>query len=82
MRSSRNIHVVSCHAMPCHAEDEVGDVIVSGVAPPPGKTLWKQRTWIAKDQALRNFMLNEPRRGVFHHVYLLAPPIHGPKATD
>lgn len=71
MRSSKTIHVVSCHA-----EGEVGDVIVGGVAPPPGKTLWEQRSWIAKDQTLRNFMLNEPRGGVFRHVNLLVPPIH------
>jgi len=51
-------------------------VIVGGVAPPPGKTLWEQRTWIAKDQSLRNFMLNEPRGGVFRHVNLLVPPVH------
>ena len=71
MRSSKTIHVVSCHA-----EGEVGDVIVGGVAPPPGKTLWEQRGWIARDQTLRNFMLNEPRGGVFRHVNLLVPPIH------
>ena len=71
MRSSRTIHVVSCHA-----EGEVGDVIVGGVAPPPGNTLWAQRTWIAQDQTLRNFMLNEPRGGVFRHVNLLVPPKH------
>ncbi|MBL6846175.1 MAG: proline racemase family protein [Planktomarina sp.] len=71
MRSSKTIHVVSCHA-----EGEVGDVIVGGVAPPPGKTLWEQRTWISKNKTLRNFMLNEPRGGVFRHVNLLVPPIH------
>ncbi|AKS46204.1 Proline racemase [Octadecabacter temperatus] len=71
MRSSKTIHVVSCHA-----EGEVGDVIVGGVAPPPGETLWEQRTWIAKDQTLRNFILNEPRGGVFRHVNLLVPPVH------
>ena len=71
MRSSKTIHVVSCHA-----EGEVGDVIVGGVAPPPGKTLWEQRGWIARDRTLRNFMLNEPRGGVFRHVNLLVPPIH------
>lgn len=71
MRSTKTIHVVSCHA-----EGEVGDVIVGGVAPPPGKTLWEQRSWIAKDQTLRNFMLNEPRGGVFRHVNLLVPPVH------
>ncbi|MHA6324305.1 trans-3-hydroxy-L-proline dehydratase [Roseivivax sp. CAU 1753] len=71
MRSTKTIHVVSCHA-----EGEVGDVIVGGVAPPPGKTLWDQRNWIAKDQTLRNLVLNEPRGGVFRHVNLLVPPRH------
>lgn len=71
MRSTKTIHVVSCHA-----EGEVGDVIVGGVAPPPGDSLWEQRNWIAKDQTLRNFVLNEPRGGVFRHVNLLVPPKH------
>lgn len=69
MRSSRLIHVVSCHA-----EGEVGDVIVGGVAPPPGSTLWEQSRFIARDQGLRQFVLNEPRGGVFRHVNLLVPP--------
>ena len=69
MRSTKVIHTVSCHA-----EGEVGDVIVGGVAPPPGDTLWEQRKWIAEDETLRNFMLNEPRGGVFRHVNLLVPP--------
>lgn len=69
MRSVKNIHVVSAHA-----EGEVGDVIIGGVAPPPGETLWDQSRWIAQDQTLRNFVLNEPRGGVFRHVNLLVPP--------
>lgn len=69
MRSSKVIHVVSCHA-----EGEVGDVITGGVLPPPGETLWAQSRWIAEDQTLRNFLLNEPRGGVFRHVNLLVPP--------
>ena len=60
----------------CHAEGEVGDVIVSGVAPPPGDTIWEQSRWIAKDDRLRRFVLNEPRGGVFRHVNLLVPPVH------
>ena len=68
MRTSKIIHVVTCHA-----EGEVGDVIVGGVAPPPGETLWEQSRFIAKDGALRNFVLNEPRGGVFRHVNLLVP---------
>ena len=69
MRSSKAIEIVSCHA-----EGEVGDVIVGGVAPPPGDTLWAQSRFIASDQTLRNFVLNEPRGGVFRHVNLLVPP--------
>ncbi|MCG8909031.1 proline racemase family protein [Pseudomonas sp. DP-17] len=68
MRSSKIIHVVSCHA-----EGEVGDVIVGGVAPPPGDTVWAQSRFIASDNVLRNFVLNEPRGGVFRHVNLLVP---------
>ncbi|MFV2032575.1 MAG: proline racemase family protein [Gammaproteobacteria bacterium] len=68
MRSTQVIHIVSCHA-----EGEVGNVIVGGVAPPPGKTLWEQASWVAKDQRLRNFLLNEPRGGVFKHINLLVP---------
>jgi proline racemase len=57
----------------CHAEGEVGDVIIGGVEPPPGDSIWDQAQWIAKDQTLRNFVLNEPRGGVFRHVNLLVP---------
>lgn len=71
MRSSKTIHVISAHA-----EGEVGDVIVGGVLPPPGDTIWDQSRWIARDQTLRNFVLNEPRGGVFRHVNLLVPPKH------
>lgn len=71
MRSSKTIHVISAHA-----EGEVGDVIVGGVMPPPGDTIWEQSRWIARDQTLRNFVLNEPRGGVFRHVNLLVPPKH------
>lgn len=69
MRSTKTIHVISAHA-----EGEVGDVIVGGVAPPPGDTIWEQSRWIAQDNTLRNFVLNEPRGGVFRHVNLLVPP--------
>ncbi len=69
MRSKLKIDIVGCHA-----EGEVGDVIVGGVEPPPGDTLWEQRSWIDKDQTLRNFVLNEPRGGVFRHINLLVPP--------
>ena len=69
MRTNRIILIVSCHA-----EGEVGNVIVGGAPPPPGDTLWEQSRWIAQDKRLRQFVLNEPRGGVFKHVNLLVPP--------
>lgn len=69
MKTTKVIHVVSCHA-----EGEVGDVIVGGVASPPGDTIWDQRCFIEQDDRLRRFVLNEPRGGVFRHVNLLVPP--------
>src|SRR6185437_2199253 len=76
MRSAKVIHVVSCHA-----EGEVGDVIVGGVATPPGATIWEQSRFIARDQTLRNSLLNEPRGGVFRHFNLLVPSVDPRAAT-
>ena len=69
MTNSEEIHIINCHA-----EGEVGDVIVGGVKPPPGATLWEQRNHIAQDGQLRDYVLLEPRGGVFRHVNLLVPP--------
>jgi len=71
VQSANIIHIVGCHA-----EGEVGDVITGGVAPPPGETVWEQSRWIAKDDRLRQLVLNEPRGGLFRHVNLLVPPKH------
>ena len=76
MKSSKLIHIVSCHA-----EGEVGNVIVGGVAPPKGDSLWEKARWIDQDQKLRQFVLNEPRGGVFKHVNLLVPA-QNPKAQQ
>lgn len=54
----------------------MGDVIVGGVPPPPGDTLWDQRNFLERDGSLRNFVLNEPRGGVFRHVNLLVPAVN------
>ena len=74
MNSSKLIHIVSCHA-----EGEVGNVIVGGIAAPKGDSLWQKARWIDQDQKLRQFVLNEPRGGVFKHVNLLVPA-QNPKA--
>jgi len=71
MQSKLAINLVECHA-----EGEVGDVIVGGYAPPPGETVWEQSRFIAEDETLRKLVLNEPRGGVFRHVNLLVPPKH------
>ena len=68
MQSNVVIQMVSVHA-----EGEVGNVITGGVAPPPGETLWDQRDFLEQDGALRNFVLNEPRGGVFKHINMLVP---------
>ena len=65
----------------CHAEGEVGDVIVGGVEAPPGASIWEQARWIEDNQSLRNYVLNEPRGGVFRHVNLLVPPVDPRAAT-
>jgi len=69
MKSNISISVVNAHA-----EGEVGNVVVDGVEPPPGDTLWQQMEWLHNDQKLRNLLLNEPRGGVFNHFNLLVPP--------
>jgi len=68
VKSSKIIHIVGCHA-----EGEVGDVVVGGVAPPPGDTVWAQSRHLFEDGALRNLLLNEPRAGVARHVNVLVP---------
>ena len=76
MNSSKLIHIVSCHA-----EGEVGNVIVGGIAAPKGDSLWQKARWIDQDQKIRQFVLNEPRGGVFKHVNLLVPA-QNPKAQQ
>ena len=70
----RNIKLISANCC-----GEVGDVIIEGVEPPPGKTLLEQSYFLKKNKKLWEFILNEPRGGVFKHVNLLVPP-KNPKA--
>ena len=62
------------HVINTHCEGEIGDVIVGGVTPPPGDSLWDMRNWIEKDNRLRQYLLNEPRGSLSRHVNLLVPP--------
>ena len=58
----------------CHAEGEVGDVIVGGVLPPQGRTMFdKMRTMEREHDHIRRILLCEPRGSVIRHVNLLVP---------
>lgn len=71
MRTSQVVNVVNCHA-----SGEVGDVIVGGVHLPPGLSVLEKSRFVASDKRLRDFVLNEPRGGVFKHVNVLVPADH------
>src|SRR5437764_9092666 len=68
MRSRRSITVVGCHA-----GGEVGNVVVAGVAPPPGETVLERMQALAADDGLRRFLLREPRGSVATHANLIVP---------
>jgi proline racemase len=70
MRFSRMIKVVGCHA-----EGEVGDVIVGGILPPPGDSVFAQSRAFERDfDHLRRLLICEPRGSVARHVNLIVPP--------
>ncbi len=72
MRSRLMLSVVGCHA-----EGEVGDVIVGGFLPPAGATMFERMRAMERDfDHLRRFLLCEPRGSVCRHVNLLTPAIH------
>jgi len=69
VRSRRQITVVGCHA-----GGEVGNVVVGGVLPPPGATVFEQMQSLAADDSLRRLLLREPRGSVAVHANLVVPP--------
>ncbi len=70
MKTQRVISIVRCHA-----EGEVGDVIVGGVLPPPGRTMFERMAAMQRDQGhLRRLLLCEPRGSVARHINLITPP--------
>jgi len=69
MQSRRLISLVGCHA-----EGEVGDVIIGGVLPPPGRTMFEKMRNMERDfDHIRRFLISEPRGSVARHVNLLVP---------
>lgn len=71
MRSRLSIHVIGCHA-----EGEIGDVILGGVLPPAGATMMERMIAMERDHDhIRRFLICEPRGSVARHVNLIVPPI-------
>src|SRR5918999_1001365 len=69
MRSRRMITVVGCHA-----GGEVGNVVVGGVLPPRGATVFEQmQTLRDEGDWLRRMLLREPRGSVAFHANLIVP---------
>ncbi|MDC0044577.1 proline racemase family protein [Pelagibacteraceae bacterium] len=57
-----------------HCCGEIGDVIVAGDIQLEGKTIFEQSKYLFENKKLRNFVLNEPRGGVFKHCNLIVKP--------
>jgi trans-L-3-hydroxyproline dehydratase len=68
VRSRRVITVVGCHA-----GGEVGNVVVGGVLPPRGATVFEQMQALRADDSLRRLLLREPRGSVAVHANLIVP---------
>ncbi|KAH6662398.1 proline racemase family [Plectosphaerella plurivora] len=70
MRSRRTISVVGCHA-----EGEVGDVIVGGVLDIPATTMHdKLVKFMTKHDGLRTLLTHEPRGRLEMSVMIIVPP--------
>jgi len=70
MRSTRAITVVGCHA-----GGEIGNVVVGGVLPPPGDTVFERMLALRADDSLRRLLLREPRGSVAVHANLVVPSL-------
>lgn len=70
MTYSRTLSVIGCHA-----EGEVGDVIVGGVLDVPGKTMFEKMQYFwTKNDSIRKLLLNEPRGRSSMNTNLILPP--------
>src|SRR2546422_6804981 len=68
MRAGRTLTVVGCHA-----GGEIGNVVVGGVLPPSGATVFEQMQALRADDSLRRLLLREPRGSVAVHANLVVP---------
>jgi len=59
----------------CHAGGEIGNVVVGGVLPPAGATVFEQMQTLQREgDWLRRLLLREPRGSVACHANLIVPP--------
>ena len=68
MRARRTLTVVGCHA-----GGEIGNVVVGGVLPPEGASVFEQMQALQRDDSLRRLLLREPRGSVAVHANLIVP---------
>jgi proline racemase len=69
MRAQRVVTVVGCHA-----GGEIGNVVVGGVLPPAGDTVFEQMQTLRREgDWLRRLLLREPRGSVAYHANLVVP---------
>jgi len=57
----------------CHAGGEIGNVVVAGVEPPPGATIFEQMQALRADDTIRRLLLHEPRGSVAVHSNIVLP---------
>ncbi|CDR01628.1 proline racemase family protein [Streptomyces iranensis] len=69
MRFSRSLHVVDAHA-----EGESGKVVVGGLPPIHGETVFDKRLYFEeRHDQLRKLLLQEPRGAVWHNANVVVP---------
>lgn len=72
MRWSRTFNVVDCHA-----EGEIGRVVVGGLPPIPGESVFDKRLYLQDHlDDLRRIILFEPRGSIHHNANLIVPSNH------
>ena len=57
----------------CHAGGEIGNVVVDGVGPLPGATVFEQMEHLRADDTIRRLLLHEPRGSVAVHSNVIVP---------
>jgi proline racemase len=57
----------------CHAGGEIGNVVVAGIEPPPGATIFEQMQALRADDSIRRLLLHEPRGSVAVHSNIVLP---------